>query len=89
MRLTDSGGGRQSVVVPKGMSVLAHHPGYMFEFELFETMQEGWAGYIPLGELRIPLTYFDGINLAEIARAEIAFDQTLSGAIMLAGIYLK
>jgi len=87
--LTDSSGIQQSVIIPVGSSALAYHPGYAFQFELWDNVLTGWTGYMPLGELRIPLTYFDEVDLSSIAEISIIFDQTPSGAVMLSNIYLK
>jgi len=87
--LTDSSGTQQNVIIPTGTSALAYHPGYAFQFELWDDVLTGWMGYMPLGELRIPLTYFDEVDLSSIAEIAIIFDQTLSGAVMLSGIYLQ
>ena len=87
--LTDSSGTRQSVIIPAGISVLAYHPGHLFVFQSEDTVHVGWAGYMPLGDLRIPFSYFDGVDLSAISDISITFDQSLSGALMLSGIYLK
>ena len=86
--LTDEAGVEQGVVVPAGSSALTFHPGFVSEFELFDEMATEWQGFMPLGELRIPLSYFGELDLQVIDSITIAFDQTPSGAVMLSGIYL-
>ena len=85
--LTDTSGAERSVIIPRGTSALTWHPG-MAEYNEWDNTYY-WAGHMPLGELRIPLTYFAGINLGTIAELTISFDQTPSGAIMLSEIFLK
>ena len=85
--LTDDTGTARSVVIPAGTAALSRHHGY-------ETYDEWmarpmWVGNTPLGELRVPLAYFDGLNIAAIASLTIRFDQTPSGAVMLSGMFLK
>jgi len=98
VRLTDRSGARSSVMIPAGTSALTWHPGSVYEYqggyinendEWVDAMMEDWQGFMPLGELRIPLRYFGGIDMETIASIEIVFDQTASGAVMLEGIYLK
>ena len=83
--LTDSHGAQQSVLIPYGTSALLVHPG-----ELEDAYEWGpfWIGWTPLGELRIPLGYFDEVDLSAVTQLTIRFDQTNVGAVMLAGGYL-
>ena len=87
--LMDKSRTKQSVLIPKGTSALAYHDGRLVEIKEFDgSITAYWDGYMPLGELRIPLSYFDGINLNKVTELLIELDQTDSGAIMLSGIYL-
>jgi len=87
--LMDASGAKQSVLVPKGTSALAYHEGRIVEIKEFDgTITTYWDGYMPLGELRVPLSYFDGINLSKVTGLLIELDQTDAGAVMLSGIYL-
>ena len=87
--LMDANGTKQSVLIPKGTSALAYHDGRLVEIEEFDgSATTYWDGYMPLGELRIPLSYFNGINLSKVTELLIELDQTDSGAVMLSGIYL-
>jgi len=88
--LIDSSGVRRSVIIPAGTSALAWYPGEVFETEEWDgSTMRTWLGFMPLGELRIPLRLFDGIDLDSILSIEIVFDQTATGAVMLEGIYLR
>ena len=89
--LKDQSGKTQSVIVPGGTSALAYYPGSVEHFEADEFSPEFdvWIGYMPLGDLRIPLTYFDKIDLGAVSEIIIGLDQTDSGSIMLSGIYLE
>jgi hypothetical protein len=63
---------------------LVHRPGNEFAPDI-----SYWEGLTPLGELRIPLSQFEGINLEAITEISLVFDQTSRGAIMLSNIVLE
>jgi dienelactone hydrolase len=87
--LMDASGAKRGVLVPRGTSALSYHDGRIVENREFDgTMTRYWDGYMPLGELRIPLSYFNGINLSRVTELLIELNQTDSGAVMLSGIYL-
>jgi len=88
--LTDTQGKVSHVVIPRGTSALAWHDGEVLEVpsDTGPSMVV-WRGFMPLGALRIPLTFFDGVDLTSVNELSIAFDQTDSGAVMLAGVYLE
>ncbi|MCL2445926.1 MAG: hypothetical protein FWD06_04070 [Oscillospiraceae bacterium] len=85
--LTDGDGTQRSVLIPAGTSALSWHGGYTWYDEWMEA--DAWAGVMPLSDLRIPLAYFDGVDLRNVTELTITFDQTASGSVMLSGIYLK
>jgi hypothetical protein len=82
--LRDRSGTEGSVVIPQGTSALSYYTGYMEHVEMPD--MDVWFGTMPLGELRIPLSYFG--NIEELSEIVISTDQTDSGAIMLSGAYL-
>jgi len=87
--LIDAIGAKRSVLIPKETSALAYHDGRIAEIKEFDgTITRYWDGYMPLGELRIPLSYFDDINLSKVMELIIELNQTDTGAVMLSGIYL-
>lgn len=45
-----------------------------------------FSGRAPLTALRIPLSRFSGVNLADVAEVALVFDQTDSGALFLADL---
>jgi hypothetical protein len=89
--LKDASGVVQSVLIPKGTSALSYYPGFAehFEADEFSPAFDVWNGYMPLGDLRIPLTYFDKINLGAVSEILIELDQTDTGSMMLSGVYLE
>ncbi|MDR3119879.1 MAG: hypothetical protein LBU58_00850 [Clostridiales bacterium] len=90
--LIDRTGAAQSVLVPKGAGALDYYPGYVKHYDAdreFSPAYDVWRGYMPLGDLRIPLTYFDQIDLGAVREIVIGLDQTDSGAVMLSGVYLE
>ena len=86
--LTDSSGQSQRLIIPRETPALLFHPGQTDppnENLDFSTRR----GHTLLSELRIPLSYFNTLNLEEIATITLQFDQTPSGAIMISDIVLK
>jgi hypothetical protein len=88
--LKDQSGAVQNVLVPPGNSALSYYPGYVkhYEGDDFEPALDIWNGYMPLGELRIPLHYFDKIDLSAVSEIVLNLDQTDTGSVMLSGVYL-
>lgn len=84
--LTDGAGTEKHLLIPVGTSALTYHHGALQIFEEFD--MEEWSGYMPLGELRLPLRYFDTLDLTNIATISILFDQTSAGVVMLSNMYL-
>jgi len=66
---------------------LAYHDGRLND--RFGEDSIYWDGFMPLGELRIPLSYFNKANLSTATELLIELNQTDTGAIMLSGIYLS
>lgn len=48
-----------------------------------------WSRYTPIGETRIPLNLFKGIDLANIKKISIKFGENKTGSIYLKGIHLN
>ncbi|MCL1841021.1 MAG: dienelactone hydrolase family protein [Propionibacteriaceae bacterium] len=87
LTLRDYAGGTRSVRVPIGTSALSWHSGQTQNIEGFDgSTTTVWSGTMPLGELRVPLRLFAGVELHNIAGIDIALDQTERGAVMLSGI---
>ncbi len=85
VRLTDRQG--RSAVVP----VRADEPALRFpEGEPGEPFLETplFTGRAPLLPVRIPLSSFEGVNLASIAEVALVFDQTDSGTLFMADVEL-
>ncbi len=85
VRLTDRQG--NSALVP----VRADEPALRFpEGELGELFFDDplFSGRAPLLPVRIPLSQFEGVNLASIAEVALVFDQTESGSLFLADVEL-
>ena len=85
VRLTDRQG--NSAIVP----VRADEPALRFpEGELGELFFDDplFSGRAPLLPVRIPLSQFEGVNLASIAEVALVFDQTDSGSLFLADVEL-
>jgi len=74
----------RTVIIPPGTAALTWNPGYAEQ----EEWGTHWIGQMPLGELRIPLALFGGIDLGNITDITVSFDQTNTGAVMLSAMYL-
>lgn len=48
-----------------------------------------WSRYTPIGETRIPLNLFKGIDLTNIKKISIQFGENKTGSIYLKGMYLN
>ncbi|MCL2840377.1 MAG: hypothetical protein FWE05_06350 [Defluviitaleaceae bacterium] len=86
--LTDTSGTAQIIIIPPETGALYFHIGEEVpagDILNFPT----WRGFMPVSELRVPLSYFTDVNLNDIASITLQFDQTLSGAIMLGEVFLK
>ncbi|GHU74513.1 hypothetical protein AGMMS49992_16180 [Clostridia bacterium] len=88
--LRDTKGRERSVDVPFWSSALSYYPGYKEHYDAteFSPEFEVWIGSMPLGDLRIPLTLFDGLDLSQVTAMRVEFGNTEAGSIMLSGIYL-
>jgi len=84
--LRDTAGESRSITIPRGTAALTWNPGGLEQDEWSD--HPHWVGHMPLGELRIPLALFGGIDLRNIAELTVSFDQTNTGAVMISGIYL-
>jgi dienelactone hydrolase len=86
---TKSGAG-QSVIVPQGTAALSYYPGKEESIKESDgSVTRYWTGEMPLGDLRIPLSYFNAIDLSDVSEISLELNQTDSGAVMISGIYLE
>ena len=83
--LRDASGAERRVLIPKGTGALTFHGGSALDLGGGAVI---WQGFMPLGELRVPLSYFDEIDLGAVSEIVLSLDQTSSGALMLSGISL-
>jgi len=87
--LRDTNGNTASVITAADQNVLSCYPGELGRTELTDSTIEYWNPPTPLGTLNIPLTLFEGVNLAKIESVELIFDQTVSGAVFIDGIEVQ
>lgn len=84
VRLTDRQGSSTSITASAAEPALGFPPGVLQADEVFK---EGFfTGRAPLTTLRLPLSRFSGVNLAEVTEIALVFDQTDSGALFLADL---
>ena len=84
--LRDRAGINRSVSLPQGTAALTWNPGELEQDEWSDTPH--WIGQMPLGELRIPLALFGGIDLRYIVEITLTSAGDQGVAVMLSGIYL-
>lgn len=84
LTLIDHTGASSEVAVPMGTPALTWHHGELVE----GFFGDFWNGFTPLGELRIPLSLFEGLDLTNVVSIRINLGNTPSGSIMLSGAYL-
>jgi hypothetical protein len=88
--LKDSKGKESRVTVSAGTAALSWYPGEKMLYQsLVEEAPEKyyWEGETPLCGLRIPVSFFKGIDLKDVKQLQLEFDQTNSGAIMISEIW--
>lgn len=84
LRLTDRAGNAAVVSTSPEEPALAFPSGYMKESTVFDTGI--FVGRVLLTTLRLPLTLFSGVDLANVAEVALVFDQTDSGSLWLADL---
>lgn len=83
--LKDAKGKEQKIVIGKETTVLEYINGEIVDLGDYKY----YGNYTPIGELRIPMEYFEGIDLTNIKSLELLFDQTDSGNIVIEEIKLE
>lgn len=84
VQLTDRAGQRAVAQTRPDEPALAFPPGEMQEVTATET--GFFTGRVPLTTIRLALSDFAGVDLADIAEIALVFDQTPSGALFLADL---
>jgi len=81
LQLVDKQGNTASVHTRVDEPALRFPGGYKNENDTFDG---GWfTGRVPLTSIRIPLSNFPGVNLAELREIILLFDQTPSGSLFI------
>lgn len=86
IQLVDRQGNSASMHTRDNEPALRFPEGYETENDTFEGGM--FTGRVPLTSIRIPLSDFVGINLAEIREVALLFDQTSSGTLFMSDIEL-
>jgi hypothetical protein len=82
LRLSDGEGKSASVVLGPSEPALAFPSGARGLSNLFSGV-ETYTGHVHMSDIRVPLSAFEGIDLANIAEVALVFDQSDSGALLL------
>ena len=83
--LKDSKGKESKVIVGPDNTVLEYIPGKV----IGDSEYPYYSNYNIIGEVRVPISYFKGIDLANVASLSLMFDETDSGNIVIEEISLK
>jgi len=84
VRVTDRSGRTASVTTRADEPALRYPAGEMRQDEAGGSAF--FTGIVPFTDVRIPLTDFTGVDLADVAEVTIVLDQTASGAIFLGDV---
>ncbi|GIK74742.1 MAG: hypothetical protein BroJett021_37300 [Chloroflexota bacterium] len=85
VQVTDRSGATASVAVSPDEQALRYPAG---EVQSDETFGALFTGRLPLMPVRVPISAFEGVNLASVAELALIFDQTDSGALFIADVEL-
>lgn len=77
--VNDKNGNSDSVLIDSTAPALRYQKGYIYE----NPYAPYWSTYTPLNSLRVPLNYFESIDLTAVESISLVFDQTDSGALMV------
>jgi len=83
--VTDRSGAVASVAVRPDKPALRYPAGEAQPDDFFGTL---FTGRLPLMPVRVPISAFEGVNLASVAEVALVFDQTDSGALFVADVEL-
>lgn len=85
IQVTDRSGASASVAVSPDEPALRYPAGDVQSDDNFGAL---FTGRLPLMPVRVPISAFEGVNLASIAEVALIFDQTDSGALFIADVEL-
>lgn len=81
IQLTDSAGNQATIQTRPTEPALGFPVGSVEEDSFFAGGQ--FSGRVPMTTIRLPLSDFAGINLADISEVALVFDQTASGSLFM------
>ena len=84
VQVTDRDGNTASVTTRTDEPALAYPAGEMRQDEAGGSAF--FTGIVPFTDLRIPVSDFDGVDLADVAEVAVLLDQTPSGALFLGDV---
>ena len=88
--IKDSKGNESKVLLGVETTVLQYVEGEINPGDYGDgTAYPAWTNYTPIGEVRIPLSYFKGIDLTDVISLTFEFDQTDSGSLVIEDVELK
>ncbi|MFN3330996.1 MAG: hypothetical protein ACK47M_00605 [Caldilinea sp.] len=83
VQVTDRSGVTASVAVRPDEPALRYPVGEVQSDDLFGEL---FTGRLPLMPVRVPISAFEGVNLASIAEVALVFNQTESGSLFIADV---
>lgn len=82
--LEDKKGKQKKIIIGKETTVLEYINGKIADDEY-----KYYGNYTPIGEIRIPMSYFEGIDLTNIKSVSLLFDQIDTGNIVIEEMRLE
>ena len=89
IELKDKNGNVSKVILPKNLVTLEYTPGKIEITPIFDEEIKFWSNKTPVSEVRIPLIYFNNIDLKNINTINLVFDKINSGSIFIESIELQ
>ena len=89
IRLEDKFGNKSQIVLGDESQSLNYVEGDNVYGKFEDKIVYSWSSYTVLSDIRIPLEVFSGVNLKNIAKVTLIFNQKDSGSVMINNIRLS
>lgn len=89
VRLTDASSNTATVNLPDNLQALKRGQGELDFTPLYEENIYFWSLPTPLTSIILPLSSFEGVNLAEVKSVELLFEDTSSGSLLIEAVRIQ
>ncbi|AFL99085.1 hypothetical protein Desde_0634 [Desulfitobacterium dehalogenans ATCC 51507] len=89
VRITDAQGNTARVNLPDQLQTLMRAQGELDFTPVFEEKIYFWSVKTPLASLILPLSSFEGVNLAEVKSLDLLFEDTPAGSLLIESVRLQ